>query len=81
MFTTQSFLPPSSSFTHKARKRIWHGVWTLVLLLYAPLAYTCSALIHCPSIPGNGQDEEYVSGLLSVYIINFEAISIKKQGQ
>ena len=30
---------------------MWHGVWTLVLLLYSPLVYTCVMLLKCPRIP------------------------------
>ena len=36
---------------YRARKKIWHGVWTLVLLLYSPLVYTCVMLLKCPRIP------------------------------
>ena len=35
----------------RVQRHIWHGVWTLVLLIYAPLAYTCIILLVCPSLP------------------------------
>jgi hypothetical protein len=38
-------------FEKRAQKRIWHGVWAFILLLYAPLVHTCLSLLHCPSIP------------------------------
>ena len=38
-------------FLSRAQKRIWHGVWAFVLLLYTPLVHTCLSLLHCPSMP------------------------------
>ena len=32
---------------------MWHGVWALVQVTYAPLVYTCVMLLHCPRLPNN----------------------------
>jgi len=42
----------------RTRKYIWHGMWSLVLLLYAPLMHMCISLLHCPYLPGAGGAEE-----------------------
>lgn len=60
-------LPPLPLFS-RTRKYIWHGMWSLVLLLYAPLMHTCATLLHCPYLPiGRGEmaNETYVRGTLA----------------
>ena len=60
---------------YRARKRIWHGIWALVLLMYAPLVHTCISLLHCPAVPGaSDEDEDRVSFdlLFIVYTVIFE---------
>ena len=50
------------SFYSRAQKRIWHGLWAFILLMYAPLVYTCLSLFHCPTLPPTqGGDTELVS--------------------
>ncbi len=44
------------------REYVWHGVWSLVLLLYAPLVHTCLNLLQCPFTPSaDGEEEALVS--------------------
>ena len=48
---------------------MWHGIWALILLLYAPLVFTCTSLLHCPEIPSvSGEEEAYVSVCVCVCV-------------
>ena len=52
----------TSTSCYRAQKRIWHGLWVFILLMYAPLVHTCLSLLHCPSIPPTqGGDAKPVS--------------------
>ena len=44
-------------FIFRGKRGMWHGVWSLVQLTYAPLCYTCIALLHCPVLPKNDGNE------------------------
>ena len=51
-----------SSRARDGRKYVWHGIWSLILLLYAPLVFTCTSLLHCPETPSvRGEEEADVS--------------------
>ena len=62
----------TSSFSHvltRAQKRIGRGIWALLLLLYAPLAYTCVMLLHCPqSVAGSDGDETAVINVTEYFL-------------
>ena len=50
------------SRAREGRKYVWHGVWSLILLLYAPLLFTCTSLLHCAETPSvRGEEEANVS--------------------
>ena len=39
----------------------YHGIWTIVLLLYPHTFYTAMSILHCPSIPDNNGQYTKVS--------------------
>ena len=66
MLTTMFTTPLNFS---RARLKMWNGVWSLVLLTYTPLCYTCVMLLNCPKLPvaGRGVDDTYVSVVYLYY--------------
>ena len=59
------------------RKNVWHAVYSLILLLYAPLVHTCASLLHCPETPGDQQEEEaHVCVCVCVCVCLCEIVSV-----
>ncbi|XP_019857682.1 PREDICTED: uncharacterized protein LOC109585984 [Amphimedon queenslandica] len=60
------FIPPFLVFIvpffflrwKRGRRKIFHGLWSLILVTYAPLCYTCMMLLHCPILADiNGSND------------------------
>jgi hypothetical protein len=52
-------IPLAFLCTKRAKLKIWHGVWSLIQLTYAPLCYTCFSLLHCTFL-ANNSGHDYV---------------------
>lgn len=49
------------NFFHRGSRKIYRGLWSLILVTYAPLCYTCMTLLHCPILADvNGEDDVMV---------------------
>ncbi len=51
------------------RHYVWHVVWFLLLLFYAPLLHTCAAILKCRSTPSaTGREEALVSVIIMISV-------------
>eukprot|EP00731_Ephydatia_muelleri_P037369 Em0452g4a len=52
-------------------RKTWHGILTLILLLYPSLVHNCMSLLHCPTLPDNttsqGSMRWFVDGTVNCY--------------
>ena len=57
LFPSLPFSSPSPPFSPPLSlsniRRMWHGILTLILLIYPSLVYNCMSLLHCPTLPDN----------------------------
>ncbi len=51
------------------RHHMWRVVWFLLLLFYAPLLHTCTAILKCRSTPSaTGREEALVSVIIMISV-------------
>eukprot|EP00731_Ephydatia_muelleri_P010290 Em0005g876a len=50
-------------------RSMWHGILTLIILLYPSLVHNCMSLLHCPTLPDNVTSQG--SMVIPIYLLTF----------